>query len=82
MGRALEIALIVYMVGVIVVTAVALNTRPPTRPMLDNPQRPTVENIETIGPAALCTDGEIPSAERGADGVTVHWCEASAQPDR
>jgi hypothetical protein len=47
-----------------------------TAPVLDDTPAPVSENIEAIGPAALCENAAQLRSERSADGITVYWCEA------
>jgi hypothetical protein len=77
MRRCYEYSLIAALICVAVVTAVAVTYKPrETAPVLDDTASPVSENIEAIGPAALCENAAQLRSERSAEGITVYWCEA------
>jgi hypothetical protein len=70
--------LVIAAVTVALVSVIYTLNRPRAvvAPFVDEPSQPVVENIETIGPPALCESVSQLRSERGPDGVTVYWCEA------
>lgn len=76
MRRLLKYFVLAAVTVAVVGTIYALDRPAPTAPNVDEPSQPVVENIEAIGPAALCESAAQLRSERGADGITVYWCEA------